>query len=406
MPIYDYRGTDSVGKAVKGAVESDSAKSARTKLKKNGVILLSIDERKLGGGRKEVARKFLGRRSVPSKDLAVCTRQIASLIKANIPLVESLTAVMEQSELPVLKSVLADVRQRVNEGSSLSKALAAHTDIFTPIFINMIDAGEASGTLPLVLVRLADFMEAQERLKGKILSAMTYPLLMVLIGGGLMLGLFTFVIPRIAKIFDSMNRELPWYTQVVLDLSNFLVNYWYLVIFTALMVPFLIRTYIATEAGRAQKDKIILQAPIFGELIRLIAISRFANTMSTLLNGGVPIISALNIAKAIVDNKVLANAIEDAQENISEGQSIAGPLKRSGQFPPLIIHMIAIGEKTGELPQMLQMVAVTYEEQVSMRIERMTALLEPLMIVFMGLAVGIIVMAVFSPILQLQQSVS
>lgn len=406
MPLFDYVGTDTIGKSARGSVEADSAKSARQRLKKNGVILISLTEQKLSSKKSEVVRSVFGRKSVPGQEMSLMTRQLASLVKANIPLVEAITAVMEQSEHPVLKTVLADIRQRVNEGSSLSKALAAHPHIFTAIFINMIDAGEASGTLPLVLVRLADFMESQQRLRGKILSAMTYPLLMVLIGGGLMLGLFTFVIPRIAKIFESLNKALPWYTELILSISNFLVSYWWLVIFGFLLLSFLLRVYVGTEAGRVRKDQLLLKLPIFGEIVRLVAISRFANTMSTLLNGGVPILHALTIAKAIVDNKILAKAIEDAQGNITEGQSVAGPLRRSGQFPPLMIHMIAIGERTGELPQMLTMVSATYEEQVSVKIDRMTGLLEPLMIVFMGLAVGVIIVAVFTPILQLQQSVN
>lgn len=403
MPIFQYTGTDLGGKGVRGTVESDSAKSARQKLKRAGIILQDLHEKKIGAGQSQVMRKVFWRKSVPHNELALMTRQLASLVKANIPLVEALTAVMEQTEHETLKSVLADVRQKVNEGSSLSKALNLHGEVFSNMYINMIDAGEASGTLPLVLVRLADFLEAQQRLRGKVTTAMVYPMLMVGVGGTLMLGIFTFVIPRIARIFETMNRALPWYTQVILNISNFLTGYWWLVILSMVGSSFLIRTYIATESGRERKDRFMLKFPLVGDTVRMIAVSRFANTMSTLLNGGVPIITALGIAKAIVDNRVMSYAIEDAQENISEGQSIAGPLKRSGEFPPLILHMISIGERTGELPQMLEMVSKTYEEQVSVKIDRFTSLLEPVMIVVMGLAVGIIVMAVFSPLLQLQQ---
>jgi general secretion pathway protein F len=403
MPLFQYTGTDPLGKSVRGTVESDSAKSARQKLKRTGVILQTIDEKKIGAGKSEMMEKVLWRKKVPVTELALLTRQLSSLIKANIPLVEALTAVMEQTEHDTLKSVMADIRQRVNEGSSFSKALNVHSQVFSNLFINMIDAGEASGTLPLVLVRLADFLESQMRLRSKVTTAMVYPMLMIVVGGTLLLGIFTFVIPRIGRIFESMNRELPWYTQLILNISNFLTSYWWLVIGAGLLASFMLRTYVSTKAGRERKDRFVLKLPIIGDTVRMIAVSRFANTMATLLNGGVPIITALGIAKAIVDNTVLSYAIEDAQENIKEGQSIAGPLKRSGAFPPLIIHMISIGERTGELPQMLEMVSSTYEEQVSIKIDRFTSLLEPIMIVVMGLAVGIIVMAVFTPLLQLQQ---
>ena len=403
MATYQYKGTDAYGKNTKGTIEADSSKLARQRLKKDNIYVFEISERDIAKGESDVLKKVLGQKSVPLNEMTVMTRQLASLIKANIPLVEAVTAVMEQSEHPHLKAVLVDVRQLVNEGSSFSKALGRHPKVFSNIFINMVGAGESSGTLPLVLTRLADFLEAQGRLKTKITSATIYPLLMMVVGGGLMIGIFTFVIPKIGKIFDSMGKTLPWYTQVILNMSDFFVSYWWLVIVVVLGVMGLFRSYIATKGGRARRDYYLLKTPVVGDMVRIIAVSRFASTMSTLLNGGVPIIRALEIAKAVVDNDVLAGAITLAQENISEGNSIAAPLKKSGEFPVLIIHMIAIGERTGDLPHMLEMVAETYEEQVSIKVERFTTLLEPIMIVFMGLAVGVIVMAVFTPLMQLQQ---
>lgn len=405
MPIYQYTGSDKEGNSVKGQVEADSPKGARQKLKRSGVLIFSITEQSAKKGQSELLRLLFGRKSVPVTEMTMMTRQLASLVKANIPLVEAITAVMEQSEHDTMKAILADVRQNVNEGSSLSKACAKHPRVFSPLFINMIDAGEASGTLPLVLVRLADFMESQLRLQTKVRSAMIYPVLMTVVGGGLMLGIFTFVIPRIAKIFDSMNKALPWYTEIILNISNFLVSYWLLLMIIFLVGGAMFRAYIGTEAGKAKKDAFALRAPGFGDVLRMVGVSRFANTMSTLLNGGVPIITALGIAKTVVNNVVLADAITMAQENITEGQSLAGPLKKSGEFPALIIHMISVGERTGELPGMLEMVASTYEEQVTVKIERFTTLLEPLMILVMGGAVGVIVLAVFAPLLQLQQMV-
>ncbi len=405
MPIYLYTGSDKEGNNIKGQIEADSSKGARQKLKRSGVLIFSIDEQSAKKGQSELLRLLFGHKSVPITEMTMMTRQLASLVKANIPLVESITAVMEQSEHDTMKAILADVRQNVNEGSSFSNACAKHPKVFSPLFINMIDASEASGTLPLVLVRLADFMESQLRLQTKVRSAMIYPMLMMVVGGGLMLGIFTFVIPRIAKIFNSMNKALPWYTEVILNISNFLVSYWFLLVLISLVGGALFRAYVGSKAGKAKKDAFVLRAPGFGDVLRMVGVSRFANTMSTLLNGGVPIITALGIAKTVVNNTVLADAITMAQENITEGQSLAGPLKKSGEFPALIIHMISVGERTGELPGMLEMVASTYEEQVSIKIERFTTLLEPLMILVMGGAVGVIVLAVFAPLLQLQQMV-
>jgi general secretion pathway protein F len=405
MPTFEYTGTDRVGTAVRNTVDAESIKAAKQKLKKAGVVLLSISE-KSAAGKGRLATLFptlSGAGSVNLRTLAITTRQFASLIKANIPLVEALAALIDQTDNIKLRSVLADVRQQVNEGSSLRDALNRHNKVFTPIFINMVESGEASGTLPLVLSRLADFMEAQVRLRQKVTSAMTYPLLMAVVGGGLMLVIFTFVIPKISGIFISMNRKMPWYTQALMDFSFFLRNYWWVLLIGGLLIALLTKRYYSTPSGKVKKDRLFLKLPLFGEVVRMVAVSRFASTMATLLNGGVPLVTALGIVKSVVNNEVLAEAIANAKENITEGQSVSDPLRKSGEFPSMLIHMIAIGERTGELPPMLEMVAKNYEEQVNAKVERMTSMLEPLMIVGMGLSVGVIVMAVFVPLLQLQQ---
>lgn len=403
MPLFEYTGTDRNGTALRATVDAESIKAARQKVKKNGVVLLSIQEKNAAKAKGGLFPTFSGGGSVNLRTIAVTTRQFASLVKANIPLVEALAALADQTENQKLKSVLIDVRQQVNEGISLRNALAKHPKIFAPIFINMVESGEASGTLPLVLLRLADFMEAQVRLRQKVTSAMTYPLLMAVIGGGMMMIIFTFVIPKIANIFVSMNKKLPWYTEILMDISFFILNYWWAIILFTFAVVYLVKKHYSTPAGKIKKDRLFLKAPLFGEIVRMVAVTRFASTMATLLNGGVPLVTALGIVKSVVGNEVLASAISEAKENITEGQNISEPLRRSGEFPSLLIHMIAIGERTGELPPMLTMVAENYEEQVNGKIERMTSMLEPMMIVFMGLAVGIIVMAVFVPLLDLQQ---
>lgn len=404
MALYEATAVDKNGRTKKKIVEADTSKAARQKIKKDGLILVSLTEKsmKQTGGSGGGGLFGIGGGRVSATDLAVTVRQLASLIKANIPLVEALSAVAEQSENNRLKGVLGDIRQQVNEGSSLKKAMQAHSRIFTPIYINMIESGEASGTLPLVLERLASFSEAQVRLRSKVISAMTYPLIMVLVGGGLMLGIFTFVIPKLARVFESMNKTLPWYTQLIMDMSFFIINYWWLVVAAVVAAMYMYSKYVSTEAGQEKRDRMKLRIPLFGKVFRLVAMSRFSSTMATLLTGGVPLVTALGIVRAVMDNKVLQKAVEEAKENITEGQSIAEPLKASGEFPPLLIHMIAIGERTGELPEMLEMVAENYEEQVNSKVERLTAALEPAMILIMGLSVGTIVAAVFVPLMQLQ----
>jgi len=289
----------------------------------------------------------------------------------------------------------------VNEGISLAKATGSHPKVFDTIFVNMIEAGESSGNLSLVLMRLADLKETQMRLRAKVISGMTYPLLMMSVASMLMLAIFTFVIPKLTKIFDTMNKPVPLLTKVLISFSDLLVTWWFVFVGAIVLFVWLFRKYVNSTNGRPKWDAFKLKAPLFGPLIRMVAVTRFSSTMATLLGSGVPILMSMNIAKNLVDNIPIAKAIANARENITEGQSIAEPLKRSGEFPPMMIHMIAIGEKTGELPEMLKNVAETYEEQVNAKIDSMTSLLEPLMIVGMGGAVGFIVMAVFMPLMEI-----
>ena len=401
MPIFDYKAYNPAGKALRGIVEAENSKAARQKLKKQNLLVTEISEKSASKpGSTSTAVPFFGNR-VSLKEISMMTRQLASLVKANIPLVEALNALVEQTENTRLKVVLAQVRQDVNEGLSLSKAAAKHPNIFDNIYVNMIEAGESSGTLTLVLLRLAELKEAQMRLRSKVISGMTYPALMMTVALFLMIAIFTFIIPKLTKIFDSMNKPIPPTTKFLMWFSDTLVNWWFLIGGAAFVLGTMFMRYIRTPKGRARWDAFKLTLPVVGPLVRMIAMTRFSSTMATLLGSGVPILTAMSIARNLVDNVPIAKAIADARENITEGQSIAEPLRRSGEFPPLLIHMIAIGEKTGELPDMLRNVTETYEEQVNTRIDGMTALLEPAMIVGMGGAVGFIVMSVFVPLLEI-----
>jgi general secretion pathway protein F len=400
MPIFEYKALDAGGKSLKGIVEADSAKSARMKLKKQNLMVTEMEEKSVAAQRKSAGFGNIFKR-IALKDTSLMARQLASLVKANIPLVDCLTALVDQTDNPKLKVILSQVRQDVNEGSSLAKATAAHPNVFDNTFVNMIDAGESSGTLGLVLVRLADLKEAQMRLRSKIISGMTYPMLMVGVACILIVGIFTFVIPKLTQIFESTNKPLPITTKALIFVSGMLINYWYVFVAAFVFALIVFNRYVATQAGKARWDAFKLKAPVFGNLVRLIAVTRFTRTMATLLGSGVPILTSMTISKNVVGNIPIAKAIAKAQENITEGQSIADPLRKSGEFPPLVIHMIAIGEKTGELPDMLKNVAETYEEQVSTRIEGLASLLEPLMLIAMGGVVGFIVFSIFMPLMEL-----
>lgn len=401
MAMYEYKALDASGKQIKGIIEADSSKTAKAKLKKNGLFLTEIHEKNLASKAKSGSGSAGLFNRVKVADVSLATRQLASLIKAKIPLVDALSALIEQTEVEKLKVIFSNIRQDVNEGSSLAKALSKHPKAFSNIFVNMVEAGESSGTLELVLLRLADFLESQVKLQGKILSALMYPALMMLAAFTLIFGIFMFVIPKIVGIFESMNKPMPLQTQILIAISNFLQNYWWFVGAASVIGFMFFLSYIKTSKGRRKWDQFKLNLPVIGPLVRMIAVARFSSTMSTLLNGGVPILTAMNIVKNVVGNTLIAEAINDAKENVTEGQSVAEPLKRSKQFPPLVIHMITIGEKTGELPQMLQNVSATYEEQVAVKIEGLTSLLEPAMIIFMGVVVGGIVASIFVPLIQL-----
>jgi general secretion pathway protein F len=384
--------------------ESDSLKNARLKLKKQNLMVTDIFEKngvQKGGSKSAPSVGSLFGPRISQDEVAIMTRQLASLIKANIPLVDALSALVEQLESVGLKSVLSQVREAVNEGSALAKALATHPKVFDNIYINMVEAGESSGTLGIVLLRLADLKESQSRLKRKIIGGMTYPIVMLVVAVIILMVIFTFVIPKLQQIFVSMNKALPPTTVALIWISTNLVNYWYVLLILVVAFGFGFHRYINTKSGREVWDRFKLTAPVFGKVSRMIGVTRFAGTISTLLGSGVPILTAMGIARNLVGNVHLARAIETARENITEGQSIADPLRRSGEFPPLMIHMIAIGEKTGELPAMLKNVSDNYEEQVAVSIDSMTALLEPAMIVFMGVTVGFIVVSVIMPIMDM-----
>jgi general secretion pathway protein F len=401
MPVFEYKGLTQQGKNTKGIIDAENIRAARVKLKKDGVYVIDLQDKK----KPLLQNKKKGptsTRSVPVKDLALMTRQLATLIKANIPLVDALSAVAEQVENPTLSEALSDCKNMVNEGSPFHKALAKYPNVFSNIFISMAEAGEMSGTLDVILMRLAEFTEAANELNSRVKSALTYPVIMLIVTLGIMIFLFTYVVPKITAIFESQPElKLPGFTIFILDMSALLTNYWWVFLIIIGIITFLFFQWKKTESGKLAIEKISLKMPVFGETIRMVAVSRFTRTLATLLNGGVPMLNAMQIVRNVVNNTIIAKAIDDARSNISEGESIAAPLRKSGQFPPIVIHMVSIGEKTGELENMLLQVSDAFDFQVKNKIESLTGLMGPVVLVIMGLTVAAIAFAVMIPMMEL-----
>ncbi len=402
MPIFSYKGMDRSGKEIKNTINIESIVSAKAKIKSMGIMLIDIKEQKAQGTSGGSNFLRMGG-SVGVEDLAMMTRQLATLIKAKIQIVEALAALVDQVENVTLRLVLADLRQKVNEGASLAKALADHPKVFNSVYINMVEAGEASGNLEIVLLRLADFAEAQVKLRNKIKGAMTYPVIMGIFGFGMMNVIFIFVIPKMAKIFTSSRRELPMITKICIWISEFLQGYWWLLIASIIGGLFLFSKYIATPRGQSQWHALQLKLPIIGMLVKMINVSRFCSTLATLLNSGVPILTALTIVKNLIPNVHMKDAIEKARISVSEGATLTAPLVQCGHFPPLVTHMIRLGERSGELEPMLKIISENYEDQVESKIGGLTSILEPIMMIGLGGAVGFIVFAVVIPMMDLNK---
>lgn len=406
MPVFEYQGLTKAGKAVKGIRDADSPRVLRAALARDGIMLTGLTPAAEAARqrRRDIdLRGFL--RRVSPLDIAVATRQLATLTRAGIPLVEALGALIDQTEQPDLKTTFTTIRERVNEGTSFADALREHPRFFSDLYVNMVHAGEQAGTLEQVLERLSDFAERQVKLRNKVIAAMAYPAFMLVIGGLMVWIMLVVVVPKVMNIFESFDQILPWYTRALIGLSSFLQGYWWLLLILAAGSTWGFVSWKGRPRGRAQWDAFKLRVPVFGRLVQLVAISRFARTLSTLLSSGVPIMRALDITKHVLGNVLLLSVVEEARDSIREGESIAEPLVRSGKFDPIVTHMIAIGERSGQLEEMLLTVADAYDGQVEARVSTMTALLEPVMILVMGGTSGAIILAILSPLMRMNQFV-
>ena len=407
MSVYEYTALDEKGRERKGFVDAMGVAAARQKLREEGVYPTEINQ---AADKKDTALTgVLGInlwQRVSTKDVSVFTRQLSTLLGAGIPLVPSLSVLIAQTKNQLLKQTLAQIREQVNEGKSLTQGMLNFPRIFPPFYVNMIRAGESSGTINLVLERLADFSENQQALMSKIRSALAYPIIMLFIGSAVIFLLMTFVVPKITGIFTDMHQTLPLITVVLIGISNFLKSFWWLILIllAAAIAAFKYMTT-GTEAGKRLWDTAKLKIPVWGQVNQKIAIARFCRTLATLLQSGVPLLSSMEIVRNVVNNILIGEAISKASKDVEEGKGLSGPLTQSGIFPPLVTEMVAVGEQSGTLEKMLNRVATAYETESQSDIMVMTSLLEPLMILVMGLLVGFIVVSILLPIFEMNQLV-
>jgi general secretion pathway protein F len=405
MPVYEYTALDGSGKNVSGIIDADSPVAARQRLRGTGVFPVEVKEttskpKDVRPG--SVSVSSLLKRVKPG-EISMATRQLATLLGAGVPLVASLEGLVSQITNPVLKKIMAEIKESVNEGNSLAFALADYPRVFSGVYVNMVRAGEASGSLDVVLDRLADLGEHQHALRTRFKAALAYPVFVFFVGTLVLFFLVTFVIPMITPVFEETHQTLPILTVLLIEASDFLKSFWWVILIAVAMGAIVLGQLKKTPRGQYMWDETKLRMPILGPINRKIALARFARTLGSLLQGGVPLISALQIVRNVVNNVLIADVIDVAVEEIQAGKDLASPLGQSRWFPSIVIQMIAVGEQSGDLEPMLGKIADTYERDVSAQIMAMTSLLEPFMILIMGAIVLLIVISILLPILEMNQ---
>jgi type IV pilus assembly protein PilC len=398
MPMYEYTARNSTGQIQKGQLEAQSTDEVNAHLRKNRMMLVSVRQA-------PKAISFGGPGRIKTRDIVIFTRQFATMINAGLPLVQSLTILAQQTENKALKDVTKAVVYDVESGNTLADAFAKHPKAFTDLYVNMVAAGEAGGILDTILLRLATFLEKNDALVRKVKGAMVYPGVIMAVAGIAIAVLLVFVIPTFSEMFASAGMELPLPTRVVIALSDFLIGFWWAILAAIALTVFAIRRYYATSGGRKNIDTMMLHAPVLGDLIRKSAVSRFTRTLGTLISSGVSILDGLEITAKTSGNRVVHDAVMESRQSIAGGETIAAPLERSRVFPPMVISMIAVGEQTGGLDEMLSKIADFYDEEVDVAVSALLSLMEPVMIVVLGVIVGGMVIAMYLPIFDMMNAV-
>jgi general secretion pathway protein F len=405
MPVYEYTGLNTSGKTMKGILDADSPVAARQKLRGSGIFPVEVRET-LSKPRDLPSRpvSILGLlKGVKPGEISAMTRQLSILLGAGVPLVKSLEALISQIANPTLKKIMAQIKESVNQGNSLAFSLSQHPKIFSNMYVNMVHSGEASGSLDVVLARLAEFGEHQQALRGRFKAALAYPLFMSVIGTGVLFFLITFIVPNITRIFTEMHQALPLPTMVLIGVSRFLLSYWWVILLLFISGIVVLRYSRRRPGVRYMWDKVKLRIPLLGSVNQKIAVARFGRTLGSLLQAGVPLISALQIVGKIVGNSLIASVLDNAVDDIQAGKSLAATLSQSQWFPPMVVQMVSVGEQSGELEAMLNKIADTHEREVESHVMALTSMLEPFMILIMGLVVGFIVISILLPIFEMSQ---
>ncbi|MCB1184706.1 type II secretion system F family protein [bacterium] len=397
---YLWKGKTAKGEILSGEYEATSKDELTAYLRKRRITITSIKEKKKAGG-----VTLFKKKGVSVKDLSVFTRQFATMVNAGLPLVQCLDVLGRQLEKPHFKEVVLQVTADVEGGSTLAEALGKHPKIFSDLYVNMIAAGEAGGILDVILGRLAVFLEKADALQRKVKGAMTYPVIVLTVAGGACIFMLMFVIPVFAKMFADFGGVLPAPTRIVMNVSDFIRGYWWALGAGAFAATVIFKRYRATESGRRNTDRAAMKMPILGNVILKSAVARFTRTLGTLIGSGVPILQGLEITSRTAGNKVIQEAIGATAKSISQGDTIAEPLKASGVFPPMVVQMIGIGEQTGALDEMLAKIADFYDDEVDAAVEALTAAIEPIMIVLMGGMVGSMLVAMYLPMFKMSSVV-
>ncbi|MDQ7819457.1 MAG: type II secretion system F family protein [Armatimonadota bacterium] len=398
MATFRYSARDASGRVVAGAIEADTEVAVVGKLQEMGFYVTSLER---AAPRADLRAGLRRLRRVGLRELTIFTRQFATMVNAGLSMVRTLTILEQQTESHKLRQIVSEVRKDVEEGMTLSDALAKHPDTFSTLTVNMVRAGEVGGVLDDVLNRLAIFFEKDLALRQKVRAAVTYPAAIFVFALGVIFFLVFFILPQFIGFFEGLELTLPLPTRVLIWFTKTLTGYWYVFLGFILLGLYGLRMYISTPIGRFRFDRFKLRVPVFGPLVRKVTISRFTRTLGTLITSGVPIMQALDVVAKAVENKVVAEAIENVRNSIREGESIALPLQASGLFPPMVVQMTSVGEETGTLDTMLQKVADFYDAEVETTLAQLTSILEPMLIVFLGFVVGFIVLSFYMPLYQL-----
>ncbi|MFH2060719.1 MAG: type II secretion system inner membrane protein GspF [Pseudomonadota bacterium] len=408
MAVFDYKALNSKGKKISGIIDAQSSLAAKSKLRKQNIFPSSLTRIESTSATDKTKKNnlFSGFRlfsSIGSAELAMITRQLSTLLSAGFPLVKALSTLILQTKSKMMQKILSQLKDAVEEGSSFANALALYPGVFSPIFINMVTAGESSGTLEIVLERLADFTENKDASKKKIQATLAYPVLMSLIGCAVLMVLLTYVVPGIVNIFTDMNQKLPLPTTLLIMVSDFFSSFWWAILLAPVLVLFIIFLIRKTPKGALFTDRLLLMLPIIGSLLKKTIAARFTRTMGSLLENGVPLLTALGITRNVAGNTVIAALISDACDTVEQGGELGDVLSASKYFPNLASQMIKIGETSGELEKMLEKTADLFEKDVQIAITSATALIEPMIILAMGVVVGCIIMAICLPIFEINQ---